>query len=587
MTDDATSDLPATPADPSAEVEESAGLPVDEVKELFVLMGKALRAVQLYDENNPVYQRFVSSLKQAFTNLWTSIDDLPVTVEEDRFRLIGEEVYRAQSRTESISFLFFKDGVREITFLPGIEGEELERFLGVLQTARHARSDGDDLLTILWEADLDHLQYHFIDLLSEGIEIPEPTGEIPQNLGQVLQEEVGEGEEEEDTDEPEEAAQEGEAAPPPSSISREDFNPTLYALDPSEMDSLRRELETEMNRNLRVGVLAALFDRVEEPAHRERQSEILSVIRTLLPNFLSRDAMSSAAGVVRELARIRDLEGVFDEERSQQVDRLLAEISSPAAVSELVKALEDGTMQPSAEDLSSFLGHLDVSALAPLLRAAELSGEKGAGPALQEAATGMGGNNREALLELLESPDPIVAVGAARLAGSLKMQEAGPALSTLMSHREPMVRKVAVDAGRTLNVSTVTSGLQTALTDSEVEVRIAAARALGDMRYAPAAPRMKSILESKAIRNADLSEKIAFFEAYGLMGGDRVVPMMDQLLNGRGFLGRKENPEIRACAALALGKVGSEQALIILQRAADETDPVIRNAINRALKGGE
>ena len=40
-------------------------LPVAPVKELFVTFSKALRAFQLYDENNPVYQRFVSALHHA------------------------------------------------------------------------------------------------------------------------------------------------------------------------------------------------------------------------------------------------------------------------------------------------------------------------------------------------------------------------------------------------------------------------------------------------------------------------------------------------------------------------------------------
>ena len=63
-------------------------------------------------------------------------------------------VYENENRSESLAFLFFKDGVREITFLPGIEGDEMERFLDVLQRARDLKPDADDLLTVLWEANL-------------------------------------------------------------------------------------------------------------------------------------------------------------------------------------------------------------------------------------------------------------------------------------------------------------------------------------------------------------------------------------------------------------------------------------------------
>src|SRR5687767_8299606 len=100
---------------------DTATLPVAAVKELFVTLGKAIRAVQLYDENNPVYQRFVQSLRDALKLLWNDLDRLVVTIEEDRFALMGEEVYKAENRSDSLAFLFFKDGIREISLLPGIE----------------------------------------------------------------------------------------------------------------------------------------------------------------------------------------------------------------------------------------------------------------------------------------------------------------------------------------------------------------------------------------------------------------------------------------------------------------------------------
>jgi HEAT repeat protein len=59
------------------------------------------------------------------------------------------------------------------------------------------------------------------------------------------------------------------------------------------------------------------------------------------------------------------------------------------------------------------------------------------------------------------------------------------------------------------------------------------------------------------------------------------------LLNGKGGLfNRKEDPDIRACAALALGKVGTQRAQTALQKAMGEKDVVVRTAVNRSLKGG-
>jgi HEAT repeat protein len=60
--------------------------------------------------------------------------------------------------------------------------------------------------------------------------------------------------------------------------------------------------------------------------------------------------------------------------------------------------------------------------------------------------------------------------------------------------------------------------------------------------------------------------------------------MLDRLLNGKNVLRQKQSPEIRACAAMALGKVGTPASRAALERAASETNPMVRNAVAKALR---
>ena len=78
---------------------EETALPIADVKELFVTLSKAIRAVQLYDENNPVYQRFVQSLSEALRDLWSDVDKLVVGIEEERFTVGGEDWAARRSLT--------------------------------------------------------------------------------------------------------------------------------------------------------------------------------------------------------------------------------------------------------------------------------------------------------------------------------------------------------------------------------------------------------------------------------------------------------------------------------------------------------
>jgi HEAT repeat protein len=61
--------------------------------------------------------------------------------------------------------------------------------------------------------------------------------------------------------------------------------------------------------------------------------------------------------------------------------------------------------------------------------------------------------------------------------------------------------------------------------------------------------------------------------------------LLDGLLNAKGFMGKKDDPEIRACAAMALGKIASKKAMDALNKATSEKDVIVRNAVSRAIRG--
>jgi len=568
------------------EGEAISDLPLDDVRDLFVTLGKALRAYQLYDENNPVYHRFVSSLREAFQDIWQEVDQVKVMVEEHRLMMEDVAVYENENRSESLAFLFFKDGVREITFLPGIETDEMERFLGVLKRARDMKPDADDLLTILWEADLTFFEYTYVEVMPDGIELPAAAPESERaDLGQVQRAVREEAEE----DEGEQDAADGEAAedsPAPQQISKEDLNPTLYSLDPREKEVLREEVELEMNRDLRADVLNALYDRLED-ADSERQTEILGVLTTLLPNFLSRGALESAAEVLEQLAKMRATEGVFDDDRKAQVDELVDQLSSEATLNELMRAIRDGSISADPELLSRFLRHLRTGALGVLLNASEEAEDREFKKVLSSAVVGIAEQNPDALLGLLTDGDAVVAAGAARLAGKMGVADSAPALARLMENPQPLARLAAIEAASELKAAGAATAIQARLEDPDRDVRIASARALGTMRHRHAESTLKQIVTGKAIKRADLTEKLAVFESYGVIGGMEAVKVLDGLLNGKGFLRRREPAEIRACAARALGRVGTDPARQALEKAKKIEDPVVRSAVNKALRGEE
>ena len=63
------------------------------------------------------------------------------------------------------------------------------------------------------------------------------------------------------------------------------------------------------------------------------------------------------------------------------------------------------------------------------------------------------------------------------------------------------------------------------------------------------------------------------------------IPPLEKLLVPKGgLLARKEDPETRACAAMALGKIRTPAAREVLQKVTQDKEPLVRNAVSRALR---
>ena len=562
-------------------------LPVEEVRDVFLTLSKALRAYQLYDPNNPVYRRFVSNLSEALGRVWETQDSIQVLIEEDRFTWMGEEVYRNESRSDSLAFMFYRDGIRDVTFKAGFEESEIEALLEALHRTRNVGGEAEDLVTMLWDMDMSHFSYSAIEVGGEGQGMDLSTlGELSDfDASALLEEELGEEAEGAESDDSDDS--DGTERDAPETVRAEDFNPTLYALDPGEQEFLRAELEKEMRLDLRGQVLNALFDRLEEPGRPERQAEIMDVLRSLLPNFLSRGALSEAARVIQEVGEIQARPGVLPPEVDSMIEGLKDDLSAPDAVEELIRALEDGSISPDAEELSSLLQYLRPRALTALLKGAEETRDPSTAGVLLRAIQAMAEGDPEVVIRLLSAEDPSVVSGAIRLVGEMKIVEAGSALVGLLEHGPRQVRKLVVETAAVVPSSVLAGALGRLLRDEDRELRVTAAKVLGDMEYAPAAEDFRAVIDDRRFRDADVSEKVVIFEAFGLVAGSKGISFLDRMLNGRGILGRREPPEMRAGAALGLGKIGGAEASAALGRASRDDDPVVRSAVGRAQKGAE
>src|SRR5262245_44420875 len=109
------------------------------VEELLRLVAKAARAQQLYLPNNPIYRGAIDALRAGFAPVWRETDELPLTIAESEIRFYDVVVagdHGTGKTTDNLAWLFYKDGIRELTMTKGFEESEFVKLLQLIQRAR-------------------------------------------------------------------------------------------------------------------------------------------------------------------------------------------------------------------------------------------------------------------------------------------------------------------------------------------------------------------------------------------------------------------------------------------------------------------
>ena len=544
---------------------------------------KGLRTLAMYLPNNPVRQQTIEALQEGLTNVWQELPLLALGVTEAGLEWESQIVLPIGDKSESLAWTLFGDGIRWISFSPGVETEEIVTFLGIIQQARTLTDeDEDDLRTLLWSADFRCIRYKVAQPEQGGVEPIEATAAL--DLPPRPEPEQVRGSVEEDLAE-EGGNGEGATPGPKGPVNMADFESTLYFLDTQEIDYLKDEVRREYEQNLNENVLSMLYDIFEAQSEAGARAEVISILSDLLPNLLNSGDFHSVAYLISEASVVLErAEGVLGAHQ-QLLDGLTRTLSKPEAVGQLLQALEVARVEPSAEELEELFQELRPEALGTVLKWIRRLSNEDARQTLTRAVARMAEGRPAAVGVALKSSERVVVIEALRLVAERGLRGVGEQLVGLVEQGDLGIRAALVPALAAAPTSQTMEALVKLIDDLDPDVRIAAVKALGVKRFQGAVPALEEVVLGKEIRSRDLTERRAFFESYGTIAGQAGVTKLRDLLLSKGF-GRRVDPDTRACAAMALGRVPLQEARVALQKATKDRDPVVRSAALRALQKG-
>ncbi len=541
--------------------------------DLIRLLVKAQKALRLYQANNAIAHRLE---KELYTKLFAHLEEegaFELTVREFKI-LLGEDVlYESTDRNDSLSFTLFRDGVRKLSFHPGIEDLELHGFLTCLNHVGMHSNDQDDLVTLFWEQDFKSIKYYAIEELST------------ETSGPSLQQQLESG-----------AAGEGGGGTATDSVSLKDLEqPTAHLpndacrLTEDELEALRAELLTQENEPFSVSVVELAIELTLQERRKEERDRITDSL-IAIANRLLRD------GELQEIARLAEhLEGLSgmlladSEPVTQLRQRVFRALCNPEHLGGFLDQVEQAR-QLKPTELTMYLVRLGQDALPALVPSlARLN----TSPFRRAVADAILATKEGALHELSrhipsngDVPDVTFVRELLYVLSHLPGDQSLPLVEKLLSASEETVRREASSSlGRFHHERTGELCLKLLL-DSDAEVRNTA---LDTLVRSGATQLAKPILDQSvadpAFEERSFPEKSRTFSAVAKLGGPEALNWFTDIVRPeerRWFASRSER-EILQAAVHGIHKVGTPEAKQLLAEMASKGDRFIRAASQKEL----
>jgi HEAT repeat protein len=575
--------------DSLAESRELDALELEEVKRLVQLLNNTLKSLLLYPANNPLPKEFKRKLYLGLTEFLDEHDELKLDVEASRLVYEGAVVLEEGAKEEGLVHLLHQDGVRELAFVKGLEAFEIDDFLAVMELCLKSRDLEEDLVTMLWEKDLNNVKYLVVDDLLD-VDVP-AAEDVPDNwdFDQLYHSEVGFFEQE-----PERSREEAE-----DQLSRFQQKYTrellrrLKEFSPDEVESIQQLLDMDsQTRSLDefLDVLTEVLIAEKEPAEFDRMMEAMARVSDALITVTD---FSSAANIIRRLESLGNEMG----ESSRQTDpfnqgkaEIIARVIDQAGGEERLSRIAQILNEKEGLDLSlvqRYLLALNRNSITPMIHVLRDIKEFNIRRMICEVLAQKASGNPELLREGLSDRLWYVVRNVVYVVGLIGSEEGVRLLKPVTRHRDLRVRKEIVSSLLKIPGRQAGELMVGFLKDEDKRVRLLALRGLAKRREESAVPVLLEILKDDGFRESSPDEKKSVLESFAVIGQERAIPQLVKMITKRSLLKRDKHNETRIFAIGALGLIHAPQAVESLSQLSRKRSRVIRQACEAALRRRE
>jgi hypothetical protein len=518
--------------------------------EFLRLVAKTRKVLRLYESENEVSRRLEEALATATAEHLETWGPCEVTVRESQLRLGDETVYRTDEQGDNLAFLLFRDGIRQITFLPGIDREELHDLLTVINRADRAANTDEDLVTIFWERDFPHIRYVAIEELREA------------GTGASVEEHLRSG-------------RSGDG-PVTGDVDLDALNRPLShlpieacMLTEEEAEELERQLAEQEELVLAKVIVDLVIDLTLLSEKPEAREKIAAGLVTILDRWIGEGAVGDAIEVVGMLDVLVTNQMAGSAEIKNLNHRVLEDLADPERIAAILANAETGGAPPSS--LRYLLGRLGGSAMPSVV--AGLAGLKNVqlqavAAEMIQAAGSVGIRHLVDHLATDSARDEEYLRAVLQVLRRISGDETVDVLERLLEVADPPMRRQVLRNLGPYRDGKAGQLWQRLLDDADEKVRMQAVSAIVRGGLPAAVEHLTN--RAMALDFADCSEeeKSHLMSGIGRLAGDEALDWFEKVLASvrGGFFARHKDREMVRAAVSGLRAVGTPSASRLLQK---------------------
>jgi HEAT repeat protein len=458
---------------------------------------------------------------------------------------------------------------------------------------------GEDLVTALWRLSLPHLRYLTIDAISleakraESKEAREDIDRIQGDIESIVAAIYNNAAADEDIVAGVTITREDlEALKEIRKETEEDLDlldhATARAISDLPADQIAR-VAIEVEKEDRDALTRETMDILIRILFRETSSrgskDVIEVVQQLFDSLVLGQRFTHATKLVQQLrARANGAESMQEMHIARHLLRLFA---SEARVLPVLSALGEGYKMATISEVTEFLRALGGEITPMLLRSLDNLGNPAHRRLICDLIVEFGVPEVGELLEAVKEAKWFVVRDVLALAHQLPPESVSPLIAVSIRHEHPKVRAQAVGMLRGYGRGVADRYLAERIAeDEDLEVRLSAIRVAAARGSVETKPVIERMLGDDNLSDREPREIRMLTAAFAKIAGTDAVPVLDKILNP-GFFASLKSTEAQIAAAYALGAVGSESAMMVLQKGTRSLNGKVREAVKKALSRGE